>query len=53
YVPLGNTIVADVTPMRQRTKAIAYVGGASAAGGFIAPFVNIWLTEAGYGWKPV
>ncbi|GIQ91478.1 major facilitator superfamily protein, partial [Kipferlia bialata] len=51
YGPLGNTIVADVTPMRQRGKALAYLNGSAMAGGIVAPLLNMFLLKQGMEWK--
>ncbi|GIQ85423.1 major facilitator superfamily protein [Kipferlia bialata] len=49
--PLGNTIIADITPMRQRGRALAYVNLAALIGGFMGPFVNIILSGMGLEWR--
>ncbi|GIQ81129.1 tetracycline resistance protein, TetA/multidrug resistance protein MdtG, partial [Kipferlia bialata] len=53
YGPLGNTIVADLTPLRQRGKALAYLNGSALAGCIVGPFLNIALIKLGAEWMTV
>ncbi|GIQ83781.1 major facilitator superfamily protein, partial [Kipferlia bialata] len=52
YGPLGNTIVADITPMRERGNALAYASGSAFAGTIAGVILNIQLTGRGWVWKP-
>ncbi|GIQ83299.1 major facilitator superfamily protein, partial [Kipferlia bialata] len=51
YAPLGNTICADITPMRQRAKALAYLNGACWVGCFAGIILNMILGKMGWEWK--
>ncbi|GIQ80308.1 major facilitator, sugar transporter-like [Kipferlia bialata] len=51
YTPLGNTIVADITPVRQRSQALAYLNGSMWTGSFLGICLNILLHSISTWWQ--